>query len=95
MKLSNALSPLMDFCHAISVSLWPTVVDIYTSPSLLLRPSALSQIVMAHVWIIFGNPTDEGARTAKQGLITPNAYGVVLDIGAGAFRSTPELSCGR
>lgn len=92
MKLSNALAPLADLYYAISVSLWPTIVDIYTSPSLLLHPTALSRIVMAHIWVLFANPTDEGGRPAKQGLITPNAHGVVLDVGAGAFRLALESS---
>jgi len=83
MKLSNALSPLTDLRQAIGASLWPTVLEIYNSPSLLLDPAALSRIVMTHVWALFGNPTDEGGRPTKSGLISPNAYGAVLDIGAG------------
>jgi len=94
MKLSNALSPLADLRYAIGASLWPTILDICGSPSLLLRPAALSQVVMAHVWVLFGNPTDEGGRLAKEGLITPNAHGVVLDIGAGMSRFTPKPSFG-
>ena len=43
---------------------------------------------MAHIWVLFGNPTDEGGRSTKEALITPNAYGVVLDIGAGVSEST-------
>jgi len=83
MKLSNALSPLADLRYAIGASLWPTILDIYNSPSLLLRPATLSQIVMAHIWVLFGDPTDEGGRPTKSDLISPNAHGVVLDIGAG------------
>ena len=90
MKLSNALAPLADLRCAIGASLWPTLLDIYRSPSLLFRPATLSQIVMAHIWALFGNPTDEGGRPTKEGLITPNAYGVVLDIGAGMSRFTPQ-----
>lgn len=43
---------------------------------------------MAHIWALFGNPTDEGGRSTKEALITPNAHGVVLDIGAGVSEST-------
>lgn len=92
MKISNALSPLTDLRYAIGASLWPTVLDIYHSPSLLFRPVALSQIVMAHVWALFGDPTNEGARPTKEGLITPNAHGVVLDIGAGVSGLTLSSS---
>lgn len=92
MKLSNALTPLADLRYAIGASLWPTILDIYNSPSLLFRPAALAQIVMAHVWVLFDNPTDEGGRPTKNALITPNAYGVVLDIGAGMSRFTPKWS---
>lgn len=88
MKLTNALSPLTDLRYAIGASLWPTILDIYHTPSLLFRPAALSQVVMAHIWVLFGNPTDEGGRSTKEALITPNAYGVVLDIGAGVSEST-------
>ena len=94
MKLSNALSPLVDLRYAIGGSLWPTILDIYNSPSLLFRPAALSKIIMSHIWVLFGNPTDEAGRPAKEGLITPNAYGVVLDIGAGTFRFTPNQTLG-
>lgn len=92
MRFSNALGPLVDLCHAIGASLWPTIVDVYNSPSLLFRPAMLSEIVMAHVWVLFGNPTDEGGRPTKKGLITPNAHGVVLDIGAGTFGLTLKSS---
>lgn len=88
MKLSNALSPLTELRYAIGASLWPTILDVYHTPSLILHPAALSQVVMAHIWALYGNPTDEGGRPTKEGLITPNAHGVVLDIGAGV--SSPK-----
>ncbi|THH01968.1 hypothetical protein EW026_g806 [Hermanssonia centrifuga] len=37
---------------------------------------------MAHVWTLFGNPTDENGRDVKNILLS-NATGVVIDIGAG------------
>jgi len=49
---------------------------------------------MSHIWVLFGNPTDEAGRPTKEGLITPNAYGVVLDIGAGMSRFTLKSSFG-
>ena len=38
---------------------------------------------MTHVWVPFGNGIDINARETKSSLLTPNAYGVVLDVGAG------------
>lgn len=83
MRLTLALSPFVDLCFAIGAAIWPTVMEIFKSPSILFRPVVLSKIAMAHIWVLFGNPTDEKGRPAKQDLITPNAHGVVLDLGAG------------
>ncbi|KAF8150465.1 hypothetical protein K438DRAFT_1943598 [Mycena galopus ATCC 62051] len=55
---------------------------IFTSPSLLFNFAALSRISMANIWVPFGAGSDEGRRAEKQKLITPNARGVVLDLGA-------------
>jgi len=38
---------------------------------------------MAHVWRAFGDSCDQNGRPVKEKLIFPNAYGVVLDLGAG------------
>jgi hypothetical protein len=46
---------------------------------------------MANVWTLFGDLVDDGARPVKQHLIAQNAYGVVLDIGAGQKAPTPSL----
>ncbi|KAF5356378.1 hypothetical protein D9758_009473 [Tetrapyrgos nigripes] len=43
----------------------------------------IAKTFMSNVWLVFAGPTDEGGRGVKQGLITPNAYGTVLDVGAG------------
>jgi hypothetical protein len=58
-------------------------MSVWQTPSLLLHPKMLSQTFMGHVWVDFGNGVDEGGRPVKNGLITPNATGVVLDLGAG------------
>lgn len=84
MKLSVALSILTDLRFAIQVAIFPTLRAILHSPSLLLRPHALSRAFMANLWVAFGPGTDQDGRPTKQRLITPNAYGVVLDLGAGA-----------
>ncbi|THU98986.1 hypothetical protein K435DRAFT_659871 [Dendrothele bispora CBS 962.96] len=83
MKLSNAFAVFTDLRSAIKAAFWPTLRAIFARPSLLFRPSLLSQTFMANVWLVFAGPTDEGGRAVKQGLITANAYGTVLDIGAG------------
>jgi len=83
MKLSAAFSILIDLRFAIQIAFMPTLYAILDSPSLLLRPSILSRTFMAKLWIVFGNGVDTNGRDVKQQLITPNAYGVVLDIGAG------------
>lgn len=83
MRLSAALSPLEDIYAAISIAAWPTLQAILRSPSLLLRPRALSQAFMCSVWSQFGPGIDGNTQGIKEALITPNAYGMVLDVGAG------------
>ncbi|KAG1774148.1 hypothetical protein EV702DRAFT_1200645 [Suillus placidus] len=83
MRLFAAFAILQDMYLAISAGLWPTILTIYHTPSLLLQPHQLSHIFMSHVWNLFSHGVDANARSTKQKLITPHAYGVVLDIGAG------------
>lgn len=84
MKLSAALSILFDLKFGVQVSILPTLRAIWATPGLLLRPRAISRIIMAHIWRSdFGDGTDANAREVKERLITPNASGVVLDLGAG------------
>jgi hypothetical protein len=83
MKLTAALSLLQDLWQAVPPAFTPTIRAVILSPSLLLRPRALSRLFFAHIWILFGDGVNEHSRAAKEILITPNAYGVVLDIGAG------------
>lgn len=87
MRLSAAFSILTDFRAGVQVAIIPTICAIICSPSLLFRPSALSRLFMAKLWISFGKGVDEGGRPVKEHLITPNAHGVVLDIGAGSTLS--------
>ncbi|KAK7057671.1 hypothetical protein R3P38DRAFT_2842390 [Favolaschia claudopus] len=56
---------------------------VVASPALLLDPAALSRVSMAGIWVFFGPGGDGGRRAEKTQLITPNARGVVLDLGAG------------
>lgn len=83
MRLAAAFRLLPDFRFAISVALWPTILAVWQTPSLLFRPQGLSRLFMSHIWNRFGNGIDEAGRDTKQALITPHAYGVVLDLGAG------------
>lgn len=85
MKLSNALSVLTDLRIAFTIAMLPTLRDVLRSPTLLLRPQALSRVFMAHLWGIYGDGSDLNSRDVKSDLITPNAHGSVLDVGAGWY----------
>ncbi|KIM43895.1 hypothetical protein M413DRAFT_442966 [Hebeloma cylindrosporum] len=95
MKLSNALSLLTDLRIGISIAIIPTLKAILWNPTLLFRPRALSRIFMANLWMTFGPGVDSSAKAVKEGLITPNAYGIVLDIGAGHGHSVLYLNRAR
>ncbi|KAI0091319.1 hypothetical protein BDY19DRAFT_697482 [Irpex rosettiformis] len=82
MKLTNALSVLVDLSYAFRVAFLPTLRDILHAPLLVFRPVQLSRLFMAHVWVFIGNTTDECYSSVKSGLL-PDAHGVVLEIGAG------------
>jgi len=83
MKLANAFALLTDLRLAISTAIFPTLKSILCQPTLLVKPQEVSRIFMSHVWEAFANGVDEGGSGVKKNLITPNANGVVLDIGAG------------
>ncbi|KAF8869745.1 S-adenosyl-L-methionine-dependent methyltransferase [Infundibulicybe gibba] len=91
MKLSAAFGLLQDFRLAIQAALLPTLWEIFRSPSLIFRLTALSQFFMAHVWSALVEGVDENGRSTKEDLITPNACGVVLDLGAGYGHTTKYL----
>lgn len=90
MKLSAAFAFFVDLRAAIFTASVPTLRDVYRAPSLLLQPRQLSRNFFTHVWVVFGDPTDEGGREVKVDLITPNAKGVVLDLGAGGYSVYPQ-----
>ncbi len=87
MKLSEAFGLFTDLRIAIQIAFWPTLVNIWHSPLLLLQPHKLSQVFMAHVWLVFGKGVDENGKSVKEALITPHATGVILDLGAGSAMS--------
>jgi hypothetical protein len=74
---------VLHFVLAIRIAFWPTLLALWKSPTLLLNPPKFSRILFANIWVGFGPATDENWKQVKEKLITPNAYGVVLDIGAG------------
>ncbi|KAG1744948.1 uncharacterized protein EDB91DRAFT_1328250 [Suillus paluster] len=83
MRLAAAFSLHTDLRLCIMVGFWPTVLAIWHTPSLLFRPIEISRIFMSCVWDSYSNMVDEGGKDVKKGLITPHAYGFVLDLGAG------------
>ncbi|OCH85082.1 hypothetical protein OBBRIDRAFT_798538 [Obba rivulosa] len=96
MKLSVSLGLLLHLRWALGVALPPTLKAIFHKPSLLLHPHEISHIFMSHVWLSgMGDGIDANAREDKTPLITPNAYGVVLDIGAGHGHTVNYLDTSR
>ncbi|KAH8105268.1 hypothetical protein BXZ70DRAFT_514674 [Cristinia sonorae] len=83
MKLINALSILPEMRGAVAIAFMPTLRDIFNNPTLLLHPVQIQQVFMKHLWALYGDGMDEGNKVTKQRLISINAKGVVLDIGAG------------
>ncbi|KZP22885.1 hypothetical protein FIBSPDRAFT_786565 [Athelia psychrophila] len=83
MRLSSALRPFWQICYGTSFAWRPTMRALWTTPALMLHPAKVSQLFMAHLWTAFADPIDDGSRELKEDLITTNAYGVVLDLGAG------------
>ncbi|KAG7095063.1 hypothetical protein E1B28_005853 [Marasmius oreades] len=80
MRLTAALSILPELYCAIQVALFPTFRDVWLNPILIFD---VFRVFMTHVWVKFADPTNEGGRVVKEGLITPHATGIVLDLGAG------------
>ncbi|KAF6747554.1 S-adenosyl-L-methionine-dependent methyltransferase [Ephemerocybe angulata] len=75
---------LMHNWFCIKTGFFPTLKEVIARPSLLLSPTEISRIFMAKLWARgFGDGIDEAGRSTKEHLITPNAYGSVLDLGAG------------
>lgn len=90
MRLDAAFGVITDLRLGLVGGLWPTILAIWHAPSLLFRPLEISRIFTSHVWDLYGNSVDEGGRSVKKELITPHAYGVVLDLGAGVSPLPPK-----
>ncbi|KAJ7189564.1 S-adenosyl-L-methionine-dependent methyltransferase [Mycena pura] len=83
MKLAAVLEIPNTMRVALTISIPAILRALLTAPSLLFQPTTLSRIGMDSIWVAFGAGGDENARNDKQKLITPNARGIVLDLGAG------------
>ena len=84
-----------DLAAALRVAWRPTFHAVCKDPIFLLRPFALRRVFFANVWDSFAASTDENGRAVKQGLITPRASGIVLEIGAGLGHTMPYLDKSR
>jgi len=78
-----ALGLLNDLREVLQCALPPTLLALWHTPALVFSPVTISRLFMAHVWNAAGNAIDEGGRDTKMNLLPGNAYGVVLDLGAG------------
>ncbi|KAI9349162.1 S-adenosyl-L-methionine-dependent methyltransferase [Obelidium mucronatum] len=84
MSFDQKTGIVWDMFSAIQVSFIPTLWAIVGTPSLLWNWRKLQQVVMGNIWANgFGEGVNSGSATIKERLITPNARGVVMDIGAG------------
>jgi hypothetical protein len=86
MRFIDSLSILGRMYAAFRFGLFPTLSDVTRSPGLLLSPRELRRVFMAHLWVPLSQGIDENRKAIKGALITPNAHGTVLDIGAGQSR---------
>lgn len=91
MQLRNTFSLLTDLTYAIKIAFIPTIRDLTREPSLIIHPVSVSRIFMSHVWAFFGNAINENCREIKNALLYEDARGVVLDLGAGLSRDTPDF----
>ena len=90
LQLQLSLDLLGGVREALRLGFLPTLRAIFKTPSLLFHPQRIAYEYMYHVWAVFGPGIDENAREVKSSFLTPNAYGTVLDIGAGEI-SMPIL----
>lgn len=84
MKLLAALFVLYDTNLGFLTAIIPTLKVILANPTLLFRPKKLSRTRFALTWQSgCADYVDGLHKEGKTGFVTPNARGVVLDIGAG------------
>ncbi|QRV81125.1 methyltransferase domain protein [Ceratobasidium sp. AG-Ba] len=95
LRLSPLYSLFPDWWIAVKHGIPRTFKALIARPSLLLHPSTLSRLFFSFVWEKFAPLVDEAARGVKESLVRPNAYGVVLDLGAGHGHTIPYLDRSR
>ena len=83
MKLSAAFKILIDILFIFTKGVLPTIKCIWNTPLLLFKPAEIRRIIMSFAWVEMGDGIDQNGKIVKTALITPNAYGVVLDLGSG------------
>ncbi|KAJ3284222.1 hypothetical protein HDU79_008388 [Rhizoclosmatium sp. JEL0117] len=84
MTFSDKYGIIWDMLTALKISLLPTLFALLQSPSLLFSPRKVQGVLMANIWANgFGDGVNDSNRDLKTRIITPNAKGVVLDVGAG------------
>jgi hypothetical protein len=83
MRFWDTLPILQDMALIFKAAALPTIKAIVCSPRLLFAPGEVSRLFMAALWVPLSEGVDENARPSKIPLITPNAYGTVLEIGPG------------
>jgi hypothetical protein len=83
LTLRNNIAILYEIYQICSATLIPNLRAILAEPSLLLHPAKLKNIIFSNVWAFMSPSVDEGGREVKESLIRPNAFGHVLDLGAG------------
>ncbi|KDR71540.1 hypothetical protein GALMADRAFT_159374 [Galerina marginata CBS 339.88] len=92
MKLSAIFKMALHVLEIARMGLPSTLKAVFYNPRLLFQPAALSRIFLGHVWLVMGEPMDMNSSGVKDSLITPNAVGVVLDIGAGHGHTVKYLN---
>ncbi|PPR01211.1 hypothetical protein CVT24_006121 [Panaeolus cyanescens] len=95
MKLSNALAIAVPSILGICVALVPTLVSLLIRPWLVFNPHEISKLFMSYVWVVFSDGIDKGDAKVKKDLVEGDAYGVVLDIGAGHGHGVQYLNPSR
>jgi len=83
LTLWDRIAVLREMCLICSATLVPNLRAILAEPSLLLHPMELKRVIFSNIWAFMSPSVDEGGRQVKESLIRPNAFGVVLDLGAG------------
>lgn len=83
MKLNQLIYFVQGLQQAIRIGTAPTLKAVWCDPALLFRPYELSRVYMAHVWAVYSDASETGARSIKEKLVISRASGVVLEIGAG------------